>query len=46
MNSNKTKLLMVLEDLFMWYCSNYDLYSAAYIEGLINNIYKEEENNG
>ena len=44
--NNKTKLLMVLEELFNMYCSNYDLYSAAYIENLINIIYKGGNTNG
>lgn len=44
--NNNTKLLMVLEDLFMWYCDNHDIYSACYIEQLINAIYKGGNTNG
>lgn len=44
--NNKAKLLLVLEDLFMYYCGNHDIYSACYIDGLINSIYKEDNNNG
>lgn len=44
--NNKTKLLMVLEELFNYYCSNYDIYSACYIDDLINTIYKGDNNNG
>lgn len=46
MNNNNTKLLMILEDLFMYYCGNHDIYSACYIDELINTIYKGDNNNG
>lgn len=41
-----TNLIILLEELELYYFNNYDLYSANYIEQLINFIYKGEINNG